>query len=95
MSKLESIAARQRLPYIDNVKGFGICLVVLGHVMNAFSTDEMYDNNLFMDFVSTFYMKMFFFFSGYVYLFRGGDISGFIKKSFISLIWPCLVIWGG
>lgn len=86
---------RQRMPYIDNVKGFGMLLVVLGHVIHAFSTKEMYANNLFMGFVALFYMKMFFFFSGYVYVFRNTSIMVFIKNTFTSLIWPCLVVYGG
>lgn len=70
-------------------------LVVLGHTMHAYSSKEMYADNMFMDFVATFYMKMFFFFSGFIYIFRDTSIVGFIKKSFVSLIWPCLAIWGG
>ena len=92
---MKPAAKNGRIPYIDNVKGFGMLLVVLGHVMNSYSTDEMYDNNMFMDFVAVFYMKMFFFFSGFVFIFKNEMPLEFIKKSFVSLIWPCLVIWGG
>lgn len=88
-------AHRQRMPYIDNVKGFGMLLVVLGHVIHAFSTKEMYANNLFMGFVALFYMKMFFFFSGYVYVFSDTSIMVFIRKTFTSLAWPCMVVYGG
>lgn len=95
ITNLSSNSKTTRLPYIDNIKGFGMILVVLGHVINAYSTDESYNSNLFMDFVSIFYMKMFFFFSGFVYLFKESKCSLFIIESFKTLIWPCLIIWGG
>ena len=95
VTNLSSNSKNTRLPYIDNIKGFGMILVVLGHVINAYSTEESYNSNLFMDFVSIFYMKMFFFFSGFVYLFKESKCSQFIIESFKTLIWPCLIIWGG
>ena len=95
ITNLSSNSKNTRLPYIDNIKGFGMILVVLGHVINAYSTEESYNSNLFMDFVSIFYMKMFFFFSGFVYLFKESKCSQFIIESFKTLIWPCLIIWGG
>lgn len=94
ITNLSSNSKTTRLPYIDNIKGFGMILFVLGHVINAYSTEESYNSNLFMDFVSIFYMKMFFFFSGFVYLFKESKCSQFIIESFKTLIWPCLIIWG-
>lgn len=61
--------------------------------MNSFSTPLEYDSNLFMDFVSTFYMKMFFLFSGFVYVYRKQKVVTFISNSFKSLIYPCIIFW--
>ena len=81
ITNLSSNSKNTRLPYIDNIKGFGMILVVLGHVINAYSTEESYNSNLFMDFVSIFYMKMFFFFSGFVYLFNNCSLHLISKLS--------------
>lgn len=86
---------KSRLAYIDNIKGFGMLLVVFGHVLYRYSTLAEYESNLFMSFVVLFYMKMFFFFSGYVYTFKDQSVKMFVWHSFKSLVYPCLIIWGG
>ena len=63
-NKKESILSR--ITYIDNVKCFGMLLVVLGHTYYEMAPLEEYNANIPMDFVPIFYMKMFFFYAGFV-----------------------------
>lgn len=82
----------KRLLYIDNIKGFGIFLVVLGHVLVQ-NYPTTYHKFLWFDFIQCWYMEMFFFFSGYVYTYKGGSLLSFTWKSFKSLIYPCIIIF--
>ena len=88
-NKKESVLSR--IPYIDNVKCFGMLLVVLGHTYYEMTPLEEYNANIPMDFVAIFYMKMFFFYSGFVYKFKDIGTLSFTWKSFKSLIYPVIL----
>ena len=81
-----------RLKWIDNIKGFGILLVVLGHIFVC-TFNNTYKEYLWFDFLGSWYMEMFFFFSGFVYTYKGGSLIKFTWKSFKSLVYPCLIIF--
>lgn len=82
-----------RIIYIDRLKGFGIFLVVLGHLIQSNVTDGV-GNNLF-NIIYSFHMPFFFFLSGYVALkiikiISLKEIPFFIKNKAISLLIPML-----
>lgn len=54
----------QRLPYIDNLKGVLILLVVLGHCIQA--TDLDFENNTIFRYIYSFHMPLFMWVSGFV-----------------------------
>lgn len=56
------MANGHRLPYVDSLKGFAILLVVLGHVLQHYYSDEI----LIVRIVYAFHIPMFMFMSGYV-----------------------------
>ncbi len=83
----------ERLKYIDNIKGFGILLVIFGHIFFFLTNREIFQSDKLIGFIVSFYMEMFFFFSGFVYVYREDGLWAFVKKSFIALIYPCLILW--
>jgi fucose 4-O-acetylase-like acetyltransferase len=56
--------AKQRIAYIDFLKGFTILLVILGHCIEFNDTD--YWNNIVFRYIYSFHMPLFMFLSGYV-----------------------------
>lgn len=83
---------KQRLGYIDEMKGFAILLVVLGHLFLPYTQDgQLYPIS---SMIYSFHMSFFFFLSGYVNeKVNKIDIIGreiFIGKKFRTLIIPFL-----
>ena len=84
---------KQRLAYFDNLKGFAILLVVLGHCIQLCDTSEHYQ--LLFDLIYAFHMPLFMAVSGY-FGFRRSETSLFsrTKKNFGRLMVPYFA-WGG
>lgn len=74
-----------RLLYIDSFRGFGIILMIMGHV----GYGELFDK-----FIHAFHMPMFFFVSGYFYSYKNIRIVNFLQKKTYSLIVPYLITGG-
>lgn len=87
---------KQRIVYIDQLKGLAILLVVMGHVC---SKSFMIDNTEFNYFYSSFHMPLFMFLSG-LFAYKGlihwnmAEACVFLKKKTLRIIVP-FVIWGG
>jgi len=75
------------LLYLDNLKGFLILLVVLGHCIQA--TDVDYDNNLVFRYIYSFHMPLFMFVSGFV-SYRSQMKWQTVRRRFVQLIVPFL-----
>lgn len=75
---------RRRERWIDVCKGYLIIMVVIGHVVSAFQSANMFVDNLICsflhDFVYTFHMAAFFFVSGYLYTNCGSNNLPLEKK---------------
>jgi fucose 4-O-acetylase-like acetyltransferase len=90
---------KQRLTYIDHLKGISILLVVIGHFIQ-YNTSDSKNNGLF-NFIYSFHMPLFMFISGYIgYITINTTIFenyiGFVLKKGRSLLipffaWPLLV----
>lgn len=77
--------ATKRLPYLDNIKGLLIILVVIGHAIQyCLPTYEM---NISFRFIYSFHMPLFFFVSGYLAN-RGRWDSNVIRRRAIQLLIP-------
>lgn len=87
---------KERIYYIDNLKGFAISLVVIGHVIQFLYCPKDFDHNILFRFIYAFHMPLFFMLSGMVtrpIFSNNSEIILKIKKRFIQLISP-FVIWG-
>lgn len=78
----------QRIPYLDNIKGILIMLVILGHSIQF--CDPGYLQNFGFRFIYSFHMPLFFFISGYLSN-RGQWNNKLIKKRALQLLVPFLV----
>ena len=87
---------KQRIEYIDQLKGVAIIWVVMGHIaeksMNITTTP-------FNDFYHSFHMPLFMFLSGIFafksfYVWNGEEITNFIFKKALRILLPFLVIGG-
>lgn len=77
--------ATKRFPYLDNIKGLLIILVVVGHAIQyCLPTYEM---NIVFRFIYSFHMPLFFFVSGYLAN-RGRWDSNVIRRRAIQLLIP-------
>ena len=73
-----------RFEYIDNMKGIGIILVVIGHCLAPISIPRVT--------ISSFHMPLFFFLAGYCFLFERNPIFvDFLNKRLRQLIVPTFV----
>ena len=70
---------KKRITWIDMAKGYGIILVILGHLKF----------DMFRDWIFTFHMPLFFFLSGYVFSTKY-DFVTFLKRKCRSMILPYL-----
>lgn len=77
----------QRLYYIDNLKGFLILLVILGHCIQF--TDMDYDHNVVFRYIYSFHMPLFMAVSGFV-SYKPQQEWLTVKKRFFQLIVPFL-----
>lgn len=85
-----------RIEYIDNLKGFAILFVVVGHVLEkSLNIHDMPINT----FYSSFHMPLFMFLSG-IFAMKGMDcytiseILRFIKKKTLRLMLPFIIVGG-
>ena len=69
-----------RIEWLDNLKGFGVLCVLLGH-LSVFPFAERY--------FYSFHMPLFFFISGFLYK-RQMELYGYWKKKFSALMIPFL-----
>ncbi|MBC1499818.1 acyltransferase family protein [Listeria weihenstephanensis] len=77
----------QRLIWIDNLKAYGIILVVIGHCV-VLSADYPY-TGLLMKLIYSFHMPLFFFISGF--LFRGKGTGKYFYKKWKTLLVPYFI----
>lgn len=79
---------RSRIEYIDLLKGFGIVLMIIGHLVwgNAFQLPH--PHKYLALYIYSFHMPLFFFISGYLY--KCLKFKSFLKRKFKSLIIPYL-----
>jgi fucose 4-O-acetylase-like acetyltransferase len=94
MSKYQRTIMKERLIYVDQIKGIAILLVIMGHLIqfNGLGTD-----NAVFEFIYSFHMPLFFIISGYigfktVNIHSVKSYGSFLKKKFISLVIP-LLFW--
>lgn len=88
---------KARIAYIDNLKGFAILLVVIGHIIQFLYCPDKFDSNLIFRFIYSFHMPLFFMLSGMVTSMRLGNVGELRQKihsRFLQLIVP-FVFWGG
>ena len=88
---------KERIAYIDRLKGFAILLVVIGHVIQFLYCPDKFDDNAVFRFVYSFHMPLFFVLSGLVTNMKLGRIEDLylkIKSRFFQLVVP-FVFWGG
>ena len=76
---------KERVLWLDNLKGVLIFLVVLGHCIQFTSPDP--DTNLLFNFIYSFHMPLFMFLSGYA-CYKSDVKFSIIGKRFIQLIIP-------
>lgn len=75
-----------RLLWLDNLRGFSILLVVLGHCLQYLGED--FNNNHLANFIYSFHMPLFMFISGYSSNLRNKGIVETIKKRCKQLLIP-------
>lgn len=80
---------RQRLVYIDNLKGFLILLVVLGHCIQT--TDADFDHNIAFRCIYSFHMPLFMFVSGFV-SYKPQMVWETVRRRFVQLLVP-FIMW--
>ena len=78
-----------RLFYVDNLRGFLIILVVLGHCIQHLDID--FDHNIVFRYICSFHMPLFMFISGFVSYKREYHWTS-IKRRFIQLVIP-FIAW--
>lgn len=82
---------QKRLLWLDNLRGFSILLVVLGHAIQYFGID--FDNNPFANFIYSFHMPLFMCVSGFA-SYSVHPHKNVLRKRVIQLLFP-YIIWGG
>jgi fucose 4-O-acetylase-like acetyltransferase len=93
-SHYNMVFMRARNMYFDTLKLFTIFLVIWGHCIQHFQTNDLAENVVFR-YISSFHMSLFMMISGYFSVSSLQiSIFPFITKKFMRLIYPCIV-WGG
>ena len=82
---------KKRLLYFDNLKGFAILLVVLGHCIQQCDTEGNYQ--FLYRLIYAFHMPLFMAVSGYFGVKLNVDYLPEIRKRFVRLMIPYFV-WG-
>jgi len=72
-----------RKRYIDILKGIGVLLVIIGHLVDYNSPLKIW--------IYSFHMPLFFFISGFLYKKNNKNLKLFIKKKFKSLLIPYFI----
>lgn len=88
---------KERIVYIDRLKGFAILLVVIGHVVQFLYCPNKFDTNIVFRFIYSFHMPLFFILSGMVTNLKLGSVEELcqkVKSRFLQLVVP-FVLWGG
>ena len=88
---------KERIAYIDRLKGFAILLVVIGHVVQFLYCPNNFDTNIVFRFIYSFHMPLFFILSGMVTKLKLGSVEELcqkVKSRFLQLVVP-FVLWGG
>ena len=83
---------RERLLFVDNLKGFAILLVVLGHCIQLCNQGDYY--MLLWEIIYSFHMPLFMALSGFVGFKISISLKDSLLKRFIRLLIPYL-FWGG
>lgn len=76
---------QQRLPWIDALKGWGMVLIVVGHVWS------LHDISLFYQWLFSFHVPLFFFAAGLTLKLNQGPTWGFMRQRAPSLLVPYIV----
>lgn len=82
---------KKRFVWLDNLKGFLIILVVLGHCIQ--NTTDLYQRDLLFKYIYSFHMPLFMYVSGFA-CYKDRIEWGTISKRFVQLIVPFLA-WTG
>lgn len=82
---------KKKLPWIDNLRGWLILLVVLGHCIQHTLTN--YQSDILFRYIYSFHMPLFVFVSGYV-SYKNKIQCDSVKKRFFQLMVP-FVVWTG
>lgn len=92
-----AIAKNNRLQYIDNLKGFAIVLVVIGHVIQCMYAPGTYQDNVLFRYIYSFHMPLFMMLSGMTLNIHKRipmeNLPKFIGRRFLQLVVP-FVVWG-
>jgi len=83
---------KQRLLYFDNLKGFAILLVVLGHCIQQCDSEGSYQ--FLYNLIYAFHMPLFMAVSGFFGYKSNVEILQVTKKKFLRLMVPYFA-WGG
>lgn len=79
---------KQRIKYLDFIKGYTILLVILGHCIQ-YNIINGFDNNIIFRYIYSFHMPLFMFVSGYVTKYKSNiDFKYFLTKKTKHLIVP-------
>lgn len=87
-----AIKEKQRIEYIDALKGFAIFFVLWGHSVQYLKNDYDFLHNPVFEFIYSFHMSLFFMISGF--FFHSSlrlNFKEFLHKKSIQLLLPCLV----
>ena len=82
---------KQRLLYLDNLKGFLIILVILGHCIE-YGT-ESFDENTLFKIIYSFHMPVFIALSGCLFALKRYDLRSLVSKKFKRLLISFFVVW--
>lgn len=87
------IQIKQRVEYIDALKGFAIFCVLWGHSLQHLRNGYNFFDNQMFEFIYSFHMPLFFLISGF--FFRSSikmNLKDFLLKKSVQLVLPC-VVW--
>ena len=62
---MTNVGSRERISYIDSLKGYAICLVVLGHLIQSWYCPGTSKGNIIFNYICAFHMPLFMLLSGF------------------------------
>lgn len=92
IKKVNNKMSKERLQYIDKLKGFAILLVVMGHLTDKSMVNE---GNILNAIIYSVHMPLFMFLSGLFAFNRITTFKNLFYKRFLRLLMPYLFIGGG